>query len=72
MSLTVVLQGRPDAEVMSLARSEARVLISADVDFGELLVKSAALVPSLILNSWMDGRSRNTSLLDPFKPGRNR
>ncbi len=43
------LQGRPDVEVMSSARDEGRILISADTDFGELLANSGDVLPSLVL-----------------------
>lgn len=43
------LAGHPDVEVMALARTETRVLVSADTDFGELLVNSGDIMPSVIL-----------------------
>jgi predicted nuclease of predicted toxin-antitoxin system len=45
----VGLAGHPDVEVMALARAENRVLVSADTDFGELLVNSGDIMPSVIL-----------------------
>jgi predicted nuclease of predicted toxin-antitoxin system len=58
------LQGRRDAEVMSLALNEGRVLVSADADFGELLVKDDAMVPSLILiRGWSGGAGAQASLI---------
>ena len=43
------LAGHVDQEVLELARSEGRVLVSADTDFGEILASSGALLPSLVL-----------------------
>lgn len=51
------LQGRPDHEVMALAQFEGRVLISADTDFGELLIRSQAVLPSLILLRGLTSRT---------------
>lgn len=43
------LLGSTDDEVMRAALTEARVLVSADTDFGELLASGRSLGPSLIL-----------------------
>ena len=43
------LQAATDAEVMAAARDDARVLVSADTDFGTQLARSGATCPSLIL-----------------------
>ncbi|WP_286674192.1 DUF5615 family PIN-like protein [Nocardioides sp. LMS-CY] len=43
------LQGHVDDEVLELALTERRILISADTDFGEILARSGADLPSLIL-----------------------
>lgn len=43
------LAGHVDDEVLTAAREERRVLVSADTDFGELLVKQALSLPSLVL-----------------------
>jgi predicted nuclease of predicted toxin-antitoxin system len=45
----VGLAGHPDVDVMALAQAENRVLVSADTDFGELLVNSGDALPSVIL-----------------------
>lgn len=43
------LQGHLDEEVIARARAEERILISADTDFGEILARSGAALPSFIL-----------------------
>ncbi len=43
------LAGAPDEDVMSRAQIEARVLVSADTDFGELLALGRHALPSLVL-----------------------
>lgn len=46
---TCGLAGRIDDEVLAAARGERRVLVSADTDFGELLVRQSLTLPSLVL-----------------------
>ena len=43
------LSGHVDDEVLAAARDEERVLVSADTDFGELLVRGGMALPSLVL-----------------------
>lgn len=43
------LQGHVDSEVLALARDEGRILVSAGTDFGEILARSGASVPSFVL-----------------------
>lgn len=43
------LAGQPDHEIMGTARSEGRVVVSADTDFGELLATTRATEPSVLL-----------------------
>jgi predicted nuclease of predicted toxin-antitoxin system len=48
--------GAPDAEIMTLATRDERVIISADTDFGALLAHSRATKPSVILVRALIGR----------------
>lgn len=43
------LLGAPDTQVMAAAVEHDRVLVSADTDFGELLAKGGAALPSVVL-----------------------
>ncbi len=43
------LAGHTDHEVLECARIEGRVLVSSDTDFGELLAKQDARMPSVVL-----------------------
>jgi predicted nuclease of predicted toxin-antitoxin system len=43
------LLGHADPEVMGCALGESRILVSADTDFGELLARSNAALPSVVL-----------------------
>ena len=43
------LLGSPDEGVLAIALAEGRVLVSADTDFGELLARSGAALPSFVL-----------------------
>jgi predicted nuclease of predicted toxin-antitoxin system len=38
-----------DAEILAAARADARVIVSADTDFGELLARTNADGPSVLL-----------------------
>ncbi len=38
----------PDKDILVLARSEGQVLLTHDLDFGELLAVSGAVLPSVI------------------------
>ena len=50
------LQSAPDGVILSRARDEARVIISADSDFGMLLAESHAERPSVIYIRRVNGR----------------
>jgi predicted nuclease of predicted toxin-antitoxin system len=43
------LSGQPDEQVLALAASDQRVLLSADTDFGEILSRSNDATPSVVL-----------------------
>lgn len=43
------LAGAPDEQVLAKAVAEDRVLLSADTDFGEILARSGAETPSVML-----------------------
>lgn len=46
----------PDDEVLAAAKNAGAVLISSDTDFGELLARSNAAEPSVILLRRQEGR----------------
>lgn len=50
------LTSAPDERVMAVAANDRRVLVSADTDFGTLLARTGAAVPSVILLRRASGR----------------
>ncbi len=52
----VGMQRAGDPEVLEVARSQDRVLVSADTDFGTLLAQSAAARPSVVIFRRTSGR----------------
>lgn len=51
----------PDAEVLSRARDEQRVLLTHDLDFGYLLAISRAQLPSVVIFRLDDMRPRSVN-----------
>jgi len=50
------LAAAPDREVLSRARDEQQVLVSADTDFGTLLARTGDTAPSVIILRHIQGR----------------
>jgi predicted nuclease of predicted toxin-antitoxin system len=50
------MQAAPDGDVLELAASEDRVLVSADTDFGTLLALTGLAVPSVVVFRRTSGR----------------
>jgi predicted nuclease of predicted toxin-antitoxin system len=50
------MESAPDTDVLAAARDTARVLISADTDFGGLLARTHATSPSVVLVRRVAGR----------------
>ncbi len=50
------MQRAGDPEVLQLARSEGRILVSADTDFGTILAQTSAIRPSVIIFRRTTGR----------------
>ena len=68
---TLGLDRAPDIEILLRAKDEARIVVTADLDYRRLLAIGAALEPSLILfrgGNWTDHeiRARMATLLDMF------
>ncbi|MGH9157589.1 MAG: DUF5615 family PIN-like protein [Acidimicrobiales bacterium] len=53
---TIGLEAAPDATLLEWARTEDRVLISADSDFGTILASTHAVRPSVIYVRRVQGR----------------
>jgi predicted nuclease of predicted toxin-antitoxin system len=52
----------PDAEILAKARIEERILLTHDLDFGELLAASKGTLPSVIIFRLNDMRASNVNL----------
>jgi predicted nuclease of predicted toxin-antitoxin system len=55
------LQRMSDADILEKARRENRILLTPDLDFGELLAASGGNLPSVIIFRLRDMRSANVS-----------
>jgi len=51
----------PDGEILAKARTEGRVLLTHDLDFGELLAASGGELPSVIIFRLRDMRADNVN-----------
>jgi predicted nuclease of predicted toxin-antitoxin system len=51
----------PDGEILAKARAEGRVLLTHDLDFGELLAASGGKLPSVIIFRLKDMRADNVN-----------
>jgi predicted nuclease of predicted toxin-antitoxin system len=52
----------PDGEILAKARTEGRVLLTHDLDFGELLAASGGKLPSVIIFRLKDMRAENVNV----------
>ena len=51
----------PDGDILGKARSEGSVLLTHDLDFGELLAASGGNLPSVIIFRLKDMRAENVN-----------
>lgn len=51
----------PDGDILTKAREEGRVLLTHDLDFGELLAASGGKLPSVIIFRLKDMRAENVN-----------
>ena len=51
----------PDGEILAKARAEGLILLTHDLDFGELLAASGGALPSVIIFRLKDMRAENVS-----------
>ena len=51
----------PNGEILAKARAEERVLLTHDLDFGELLAASGGELPSVIIFRLKDMRAENVN-----------
>ncbi len=51
----------PDGDILAKARAEGRVLLTHDLDFGELLAASGGKLPSVIIFRLKDMRADNVN-----------
>lgn len=55
------LQKMADGEILQKARQESRILLTHDLDFGELLAASGGVLPSVVIFRLKDMRAANVS-----------
>jgi len=53
----------PDGDILAKARAEGRVLLTHDLDFGELLAASGGELPSVIIFRLKDMRAENVNFI---------
>ncbi|MFH1183418.1 MAG: DUF5615 family PIN-like protein [Chloroflexota bacterium] len=53
------LERLPDREVLEKARAESRILLTHDLDFGELLAAGGSVLPGVIIFRLKDMRAPN-------------
>jgi len=51
----------PDSEILAKSHTEGRVLLTHDLDFGELLAASSGRLPSVIIFRLKDMRANNVN-----------
>ncbi|MCG2785052.1 MAG: DUF5615 family PIN-like protein [Anaerolineae bacterium] len=51
----------PDSEILTKARAEERIVLTHDLDFGELLAASGGTLPSVVIFRLKDMRAENVS-----------
>jgi predicted nuclease of predicted toxin-antitoxin system len=51
----------PDSEILTKARAEERIVLTHDLDFGELLAASGGTLPNVVIFRLKDMRAENVS-----------
>jgi predicted nuclease of predicted toxin-antitoxin system len=54
-------QTLPDAEILAHARSQTRIVLTFDLDFGDLLAAAGELLPSVVLLRTHDQRAESVT-----------
>lgn len=73
VSVTEVAQGKPDADILALANTAGRVLITLDKDFGELVYREKLIHTGVLLLRLKDESVENKKriLLRELLSGKN-